>query len=276
MLKYSLFAAAAFLASPVLAQDATTVVATVNGDPITLGEMVAMKSALPAEADQMPDQALWDLLLDQMVRQASMAQSVENDLSPRDVAALAMDRRAYLAGAALERIAEVEPSDADIQAYFDKNIGSVEPQQEYHAAHILLKTEEAAQAVIEELAKGTDFGKLAEERSVGPTGPSKGDLGWFTADRMVKPFADAVAGMEKGETSAAPVKSDFGYHVIQLTDKRMSEPAKLDDVRDQIIALLRREMVEAEISKKVDAAKVERIEGLSPELLRDDSILRSE
>ena len=129
------------LALPALAQDADTVVAKVNGSDITLGQMAAMKLGLPPDMAGMPAPELWDLMLDQMIRQAAMAEVGEATMTPRDKAALVIDRRAYLAGAALERLAEFEPTDAEIQADYKKAFPAEKQVTEYDADHILLETE---------------------------------------------------------------------------------------------------------------------------------------
>ena len=259
------------LALPAFAQDADTVIAKVNDTEITLGQMAAMKMGLPPDMAGMPPHELWDLMLDQMIRQAAMAEVGEASATPRDKAALVIDRRAYLAGAALERLAEFEPTDAEIQAAYEKAFPADKPVTEYDADHILLETEEAAKAVIDELGKGGDFAKLAEERSVDTgSGLNGGDLGWFTQDRMVKEFGDAVAGMEKGATSTATEKSQFGWHVIKLNDTRVQEPPALAEIRDALIQQIRREKVEAEIETVTAEAKAEKTEGLDPAVLNTD------
>ena len=259
------------LALPARAQDADTIIATVNGSEITLGQMAAMKMGLPPDMAGMPAQELWDLMLDQMIRQTAMAEVGEASMTARDKAALVIDRRAYLAGAALERAAEFEPTDAEIQAAYEKAFPTDKPVTEYDADHILLETEEAAKAVIEEIAKGTDFAKLAEERSIDTaSGLNGGDLGWFSTDRMVKEFGDAVAGMEKGATSTAPVKSQFGWHVIKLNDSRVQQPPALADIREALVQQIRREKVEAEIERVTAEAKVEKTEGLDATVLDKD------
>lgn len=94
--------------------------------------------------------------------------------------------------------------------------------------------------------------------------------GWFSSDRMVKEFGDAVAGMEKGATSAAPVKSQFGWHVIKLNDTRVQTPPALADIREALLQQIRREKVEAEIERVTAAAKVDKTEGLDPAILDKD------
>ena len=269
-----ILAALALSAAPAFAQDATTVVATVNGEAITLGQMVAMKDSLDEQAKAgLDDAGLWNLMLDQMVRQAAVAQEGAKAVTPRDTAVMELERRGYLSTAALQRVAETEPTEDELKAAFDKAFGaSVTPKTEYNAAHILVATEEEAKAIADELAKGADFGKLAEERSTDNSGANKGDLGWFTADMMVKPFADAVTGLEKGKVSA-PVQSQFGWHVIKLNDSRTQAAPEFDAIRDQLAMQVRRQKVDAEIQKQVAAAKIEKTNGLDAALLNKTNLL---
>lgn len=254
------------------AQDAATVVATVNGEPITLGQMLAMKDGMQQPAD-MSDSALWDLMLDQMIRQTAAAQVKAAAMTPRDTAALEIDRRAYLAGAYLEKVAAEEPTEDEMRAVFDKVFGkTTEPKTEYHAAHILVAEEATAKAIAEELAKGGDFGKLAEEKSTDNSGPNKGDLGWFTPDQMVKPFADAVVALKKDEVSA-PVQTQFGWHVIKLLDSRKVQPPKFEEVKDQLALQARREKVDAALTRLAAEAKVEKTPRLDPALLKKTDLL---
>ena len=108
------------------------------------------------------------------------------------------------------------------------------PPKEFKARHILVESQSEAVGLIEELKGGADFVELAIEHSTGPSGPSGGDLGWFTAQAMVAPFSDAVAGMDNGAFTLAPVQTQFGWHVILREDSRDSAPPPLDSVRDAI------------------------------------------
>ena len=259
--------------TPAEAVSPDTVVATVNGVEITLGQMLVLGQNLPPDMVGLPNQAKWDLMLDQLIRQTAMSIEGEREMNARDAATIEIDRRAYLAGAALERVVLPEPTDEEVQAVYDEAFGGFEPVTEYHASHILLETQEAAQAVIEELAGGADFATLAQERSTGPTGPTGGDLGWFSADRMVAPFAEAVIAMEPDATSAEPVQTQFGWHVIKLHETRQSTPPDLAEVRPQLDQQVRRTRAEAEIARVTGEALVDKNEDLSPDLLDDASIL---
>ena len=261
------------VAFPAAAQDADTVVATVNGEAITLGQMIVMRQGLGPDATQnMPDTALWDLMLDQMIRQTAVAQATGKELSKRDAAALEIERRSYLAGSVLEKVAAAEPTEAELRAAYDQAFGGAAPAVEYNAAHILVKTKDEAEAIEKQLAEGADFGKLAEEKSTDNSAPNKGDLGWFQAAQMVAPFADAVKKLEKGKVSA-PVETQFGWHIIKLFDSREVTPPKFDEVKEQLAVQVRRDKVQAEIEKRLAASKVEKTPGLNADLLNKTDIL---
>lgn len=252
---------------------ADSVVAVVNGEAITLGQMIAMKEGLQGGAGDLPDVALWDLMLDQMIRQTAVAQVTAQSLTPRDRAMLELDRRGYLSAATLERVAKPEPTEDELRAVYDAAFGSGDsPKTEYSAAHILVATEDEAKAVAEELAGGADFAALAAEKSTDNSAANGGDLGWFTAEMMVEPFAKAVEALEPGQVSA-PVQSQFGWHVIRLNETREQTPPEFEQIREQLATQVRRNRVDAEIERLVSAASIEKTEGLAPELLNRTELL---
>jgi peptidyl-prolyl cis-trans isomerase C len=132
----------------------------------------------------------------------------------------------------MERVRE-----EDVTAYYDKEIKNGPVEEELRARHILLDNREAADAVVADLDKGADFAALAKERSKGPSGPSGGDLGYFSKQSMVPAFSDAAFKLAAGETSP-PVQTQFGWHVIRVEDRRNRPVPPLDQVRDQIFQLL--------------------------------------
>lgn len=278
MLKTSILAAL-LAAAPlaVLAQDkgADTVVATVDGTPITLGEMIVMKQAAAQDPQmaEMGDAALYEIMLDQLIQQTAVAAAGRESAGVR--AQLEIQRRNTLAAAAIAAVAKAQPTDPEIQAAYDGLFAQAEPVTEYSAAHILVDSEEKAREIKAELDGGADFGTLAEQNSTGPSGPNKGDLGWFSADQMVAPFADAVKAMEKGQVSD-PVQTEFGWHVIRLNDTRMRDVPPLDQVRDQIGQMVLRDKVQAEIQRLTGAATVEKVEGIDPALLNKTELLEAE
>ncbi|OJH45568.1 peptidylprolyl isomerase [Paracoccus sp. SM22M-07] len=274
--------AVALVAAPMLSapaawaqdQDADTVVATVSGQDITLGQMIVMKQSVqdPNMAN-LPDQALWDMMLDQLIRQTAVAASGTETALVR--AQVELQRRNALATAAVTDIAEAELTDEELQAAYDRMFADTGETKEFNAAHILVETEEEAKEIKAELDGGAEFGAMAEQHSTGPSGPNKGDLGWFAADQMVAPFSEAVAGMEKGAVSD-PVKTEFGWHLIKLNDTRMREAPKMEDVREQLSQMIRREKVEAEIERLVGEAEIKKTEGVDPALLNNTDLLEAE
>lgn len=233
------------------------VVATVNGEDITIAQMVAVREGLQQPFTEMPEQELYDAILDQMIRQTALAQVGEAEKSPRDEAALVLDRRAYLAGAVLERAAEGEVPEEDLRAAYEAEFAQAEPTTEYNAAHILVETEEEAKAIKEQIDGGTDFGELAKEKSTGPSGPNAGDLGWFTRDMMVEPFGDAVAELEPGAVSD-PVQTQFGWHIVKLNETRNAEAPSFDEMRPQIEQSIRSDKMQARMDTILESAKVDR------------------
>lgn len=280
MLKPSILAAVV-IATPVmmpvmaLAQDkgADTVVATVNDQPITLGHMIVMKQSIQDPAmSELSDKELWDLLLDQLVRQTAVASAGVEDAGTR--AQLELQQRSTLAASAVAAISEVEPTDEEIQASYDKLFANAEATTEYSAAHILVKDEQIAKDLKKKIEDGADFGELAEENSTDNSGPNKGDLGWFAADQMVPEFAEAVVALEPGEVSD-PIKTQFGWHLIKLNDTRVKEAPKLEEVRDQLAQLVLREKVEAEIERLTNEADVEKVEGVDVGLINKTDLLEA-
>jgi len=124
-------------------------------------------------------------------------------------------------------------SEEEIETYFEDNRTLYETEEQIRASHILLETEEEAQAVLDQLEAGADFAVLAMENSVGPTGPAGGDLGWFQRGQMVQAFEDAAFALEKGETSGI-VETEFGFHVIKLTDRKDAVRPTLAEVHDEV------------------------------------------
>lgn len=264
-------ALSALFALPVSSQDsvsADTVLATVNGTEITLGHVISMVRLLPAEYQGLPDNVLFDGLLEQLVQQQVLASVAEGELGRTEQLGLENERRAFLAATYVDRIGSAPVSDEELQAEFDAQFASAGPVKEYNASHILVETQADADAVIAALAEGADFAQVAQERSIGPSGPNGGDLGWFTAGMMVPSFEEAVFALDLGEVSS-PVETQFGWHVIVLNDAREQVPPTLDDVRAELEEGLRRARVEAMLQDLTAAATIAR-----PEIQIDPSVIR--
>ncbi len=258
-------ALAVTMAMPAQAQDQAeemeldTVVATVNGEDITLGHMLMVRTTLPEQYQQLGDDVLWDGILDQLVRQAALAQDENAVETKRVTLSIDNERRALLAGAVVKAIAETSVSDEAVQAAYEADYTDAEMGKEFNASHILVETEEEAQALVEELEGGADFAELAREKSTGPSGPNGGELGWFSAGMMVEPFQAAVETLEDGAVSE-PVQTQFGWHVIKLNETRAKEAPALDEVRGEIEMSLQQQAVEKYIDETLASAEVTRMD----------------
>ncbi|MEP2531602.1 peptidylprolyl isomerase [Shimia sp.] len=249
------------IASPSLAEDApdiSTVVADVNGQAITLGEMIAVRAALPEQYQSLSPDVLFQGILDQLIQQTALSQELDGVVPQRVEIALKNERRSLLAAEVLQEvIVEKSPTDSDIQAAYDAQFADFEGAPEFNASHILVETEEEANAVKESLAAGADFTETAMEKSTGPSGPSGGSLGWFGQGQMVKPFEDAVMTLAVGAVSE-PVQTQFGWHLIILNDKRKQQAPSFEEVKDQIFSDLQTKAVDEYVTELTSKATIDR------------------
>ena len=237
--------------------DASTVVATVNGTEITLGHMILARENLPTQYQSLPDEQLFQGILEQLIQQTLLSQVNEDPESLRIRLTLENDRRMMRAGEAVDIISSQEIGEDDIIAAYEEKFSNAEAEREFNASHILVETEEAALNLIEKAKEGADFAELAKEFSTGPSGPNGGQLGWFRKGMMVPPFEEAVLGMEKGAISGA-VKTDFGWHVIKLNDVRDLSAPTLEQVRNDIYAELQQQAVVERIKQMQDTGDIAR------------------
>lgn len=214
-----------------------TVVATVAGESITEADLAFAAEDLQQELAQMPPADrkafLLTVLIDMkvMAKAARDAQMDQTDIFKRRLAYLEERalRRAFFA----EQIAS-KVTDEAIQTAYNELVAGFEPQEEVHARHILVASQEDAEAIKAELANGKPFEVLAMEKSTDPSAAQNGgDLGFFQRGQMVKPFEDAAFSLNVGEVSD-PIESQFGWHVIRLEEKRQSTPPTLDQLRPQL------------------------------------------
>jgi len=269
----------AALALPAAAQDtatadSSTVVATVGDTEITVGHMIVAWASLPEQYQGLPDDVLFQGILDQLIQQSTLQQNFDGELPPRIDLQLENERRSLTAGEAINQLMEEPLDEADVQATYEADYGNAEKETEYNASHILVETEEAALAVIAEIEGGADFAAVAREKSTGPSGPNGGQLGWFGTGAMVPEFEQAVVDLDVGAVSA-PVKTQFGWHIITLNESRVKDAPALEDVREQIELQLRQIRVQSEIEAVTAAAAVDRsgAEGISPEVIKQTTIL---
>ncbi len=259
---------------PAAATDADTVVARVGDTEITMGHVVGLMARLPQEYRQLPDQTLFDGIVQQLVEQAAIVQMLEEPLNRRLQVDLDNSRREVIVNDTLARVLDGAVTEDELEALHAERYLDAEPEQEFNAAHILVSSEETAQALRDQLEEGADFGHLARENSRDPgSAEGGGALGWFRAEQMVEPFAEAVLGLEPGQISD-PVQSQFGWHIIRLDDRRSADAPSLEEVRDQLVAELQRQAITDHVAAAREATTVEiTTDGIDPALIRDQTIL---
>ncbi len=252
--------------------DADTVVATVGGTDITLGHMIVAKGTLPAQYQQLPNEVLFPGILDQLIQQLALAQSLETPTKATELT-IENQRSGLLAGEALGIVSQAAVTDEALDALYAERFSDAEPSQEFNASHILVETEEKAAELIAELEEGADFAALAQLHSTGPSGPNGGLLGWFGPGQMVPEFEAAVLELEPGGVSG-PVQTQFGWHVVILNDLRSKGAPSLDEVRGDLAAELQDAAVEALIAEVVEASEISRVDvEIDPAALSDLSLV---
>jgi peptidyl-prolyl cis-trans isomerase C len=222
-----------------LAQDAgkESVIANVNGRAITTTEMGFIAQELGGRLARMtPDQrkeALVTILIDlELVAEAAEKQKLnEGALFKKQMDFL---RRRALRNEFFRVNVDEKITDTDLKAFYDKEIGSKPAEMEVKARHILVPEEKEALAVIKELDGGADFAELAKSKSTGPSGPRGGDLGYFGKGQMVPAFEAAAFALDKGAYTKVPVKTQFGYHVVKVEDKRESPKPKFEEIKTNL------------------------------------------
>lgn len=271
----TVLAAAAVLAvttfawsDPAGAQDAETVdldrvVATVDGVDIRERDIGAFTDQLPPRMRAMPAEALRPLILQQLidmklVAAAARAGDVGDD--PLITARIEQAGERVLQDAYLSGLLADEITEERLRARYDAQYAEGGGEEEVRAQHILVETEEEAEEIILALDGGADFSDLARERSTGPSGPGGGDLGFFTSERMVPPFSQAAFALKVGEHTTAPVQTQFGWHVIKVTDRRTQEPPPFEEVSGSLAEELARSLVSEEIDRLRAAATIEELD----------------
>jgi peptidyl-prolyl cis-trans isomerase C len=240
----SLFASVALLAivagAPVaLAQD--QVVATVNGRPITEADVRLAESEIGNDLGTLPVEQRRRVLVEYLIENALFAEAGEKE--KLDTGQSFDERMRYwqrraLRDAYFDRSVKGSVSDAEARQFYDAQVAATPPQEEVRTRHILVETEEQAKEIYEKIAHGEDFGKMARQFSKDPGSKDEGgDLGYFGRGRMVPQFEEAAFKLTKGDVSL-PVKSQFGWHLIKLEDKRQRSAPPFDQIKDRITAAL--------------------------------------
>ena len=256
MLKHATFIGAFALSlatSGAIAQDATadTVIATVNGTNITLGQMIITRAQLPQQYADLP-------VLDQLIQQQLLADSLETTPA-RVTYAVQNEERSLKAGEVINNITLGAVDEDALKAAYDARYADALPSTEFNAAHLLVETEDEALAAKARITEGEEFADVARDVSTGPTGPNGGNLGWFGTGQMVPAFEEAVADMSVGDVSD-PVQTQFGWHVINLIETRNADVPGFDEVRQDLFGQVQEAAIQARLTELTDAATVVMLE----------------
>ncbi len=238
---------------------ADKVVATVDDAEIRESHVRKLYDTLPAQYKQAPYQFLKAQLVEQLVnmriiQNAALAEKYDTQAEfDKTVADMRMQA---LQEYYLQKKIDEAVTDEALKAEYEKATKDFKAEAEVRARHILLKEEQEAKDVITKLNEGGDFEAMAKELSTGPSGPNGGDLGYFVKSRMVPEFAEAAFAMENGKHSVEPVKTQFGWHVIKVEDRRDTKPPAFETMKEQLSNTLTNTTVTALLDKLKAAAKV--------------------
>lgn len=264
--------AALCLAGPAFGQApapaADPVLARVDGAEIRQSDLEAELQRLPAELRAVPMAVLQPLLLDQLITHkalvaAARARGLERE--PEIAARLRRAEEETLQQALLLR--EVQPllTEEALRARYAREAAARPQEEEIRARHILLPTEAEARAALAELRRpGADFAEVARRRSTDPGARNGGDLGFFKRGDMIAEFEQAAFALQPGQISPQPVRTQFGWHIIRLEERRSVPAASFEEMREQLRQAAFEEGVNAAVERIRNAARVERLDGAAP------------
>ncbi|MEX6506413.1 peptidylprolyl isomerase [Jiella sp. M17.18] len=231
-------------AAPAASPADSDVIAKVGSAKITEAELKAAQNDIGQQFQNLSDDQQRLAVLSALIDIKALAEEAEKanmQKDPQVAAQLAFERDRTLHNAYFAKKGVDTISDKDLKDLYDKEVKTIPPQQEIHARHILVKTKEEAQKIIDQLNKGADFETLAKKESTGPSGPKGGDLGWVEKGQLVPAFEKAAFALKPGEYTKEPVQTQFGWHVIKVEGERQAPPPSFDQVKDQLRQLAMRQ-----------------------------------
>lgn len=239
------------------------VLARVNGEAITEQDVTTAIDDVGAEYPNLPPEGLRNITLEfliemKIVSQKAKAEKIDQteDFKRR----MAYVQQRVLMQQLLLREANAATSDAAVKKFYDEQVAQIKPVDEVRARHILVDSEDEAKKIVARLKGGEDFAKIAKELSKDPgSGAEGGDLGFFTQDRMVPEFAAAAFAMKPGELSA-PVKTQFGWHVIKTEERRQRPLPAFDQIKDRVAQSLAARAQQEYLAALRKDAKIEKTE----------------
>ncbi|MBB1604882.1 MULTISPECIES: peptidylprolyl isomerase [unclassified Variovorax] len=235
-------------------------VAIVNGKAVPKARMEVLAQQLAAAGRPVTPEMEPQLREEVIAREVFMQEAQKQSLDASDDyrAQLELARQAILIRALFDNYRKTHPvTDADVQAEYDKFVAA-NGGKEYKARHILVETEDEAKKIIADLKKGAKFEDIAKKQSKDPgSGANGGDLDWANPASFVPEFSEAMIKLGKGETTPAPIKSQFGYHIIRVDDIRQAELPKIDEVKPQITQQLQQQRLQKYQEELRAKAKIE-------------------
>ena len=239
---------------------ASPTVATVDGTPIDRDSYEFYIKGITGKtsSDLSPEQRTQ--ALDNLIRAQLLSQQAEKqglDKQPETAQLIKMERLNILEQALSQKVlGDKQPTDDELKTEYDAEVAKL-PKTEYHARHILVATQPFAEKIVDRLKKGEKFEDLAKAESMDSSKTNGGDLGWFTLDHMVKPFADAVGNLKNGQYTTDPVQTQYGWHVIQLLGTRPVSPPPFDQVKQRLAQVVQAKKFRAYTDGLLKQAKVE-------------------
>lgn len=258
------------LVAPVGAEETADdpLVAVVNGTELRRSDVLASARDIPAQYRSQID-LIYPQLVERLIDLTLLSQEGERRQLQDDPGVrerVAEYERQVVRETLIQTYLDEQLTDEALQQRYDQFVAEFEPRQEVHARHILVGTEEEGKAIIAELDAGGDFAEIAREKSTDTgSGANGGDLGFFTAEQMVPEFSAAAFALEPGTYSAAPVQSQFGWHVIKVEEKRESTPPTFEQVRPELENRMSNELVGQLLTGLREDATIEKVEMPAPE-----------
>jgi len=236
--------------------------AIVDGTPISrdaydfyVKSLTGGKDASTLTAEQ-KDEVLDNLVGMQLMAAQGLKDGLDKD--PETAAQIEVARMRLLAAAESQKYMKgKEPTDQELHAEYDSAVAGMD-KTEYQARHILVASKDLAVELTKKIKAGANFAQLAKTQSIDPSKAEGGELGWFAAARMPKPFADAIKSLKKGEVTAEPVQTQYGWHIIQLENTRAVPPPPFDQVKQQVTNRVIQKKLEAYVDQLKKTAVIEK------------------
>jgi peptidyl-prolyl cis-trans isomerase C len=237
------------------------VLARVGNQEIRLSDLRAAAATLPPNLRGMPEQVLYPMLLDRMIDQDALvaeARRMGLDKDPEVQRQIQMAEDSALQRALLMKEVQPQITDQAVKARYEKDIANKPGAEEVHAKHILVDSEAQAKDIIAQLQKGAEFDALAKQYSKDKGAGNGGDLGFFKKEDMVPEFAAAAFALQPGQITQTPVHTQFGWHVIEVTERRQSKPPSFADAKNELRQRMAQEAAEKVVAQALSDVKVER------------------